>query len=68
MELREGMLLQLLHHDLNCLIQLRIVSLAIRGGIKIYFNVWSHAMILHFPLAFEAVNSGSRRGDVASVD
>src|SRR5271170_4953102 len=66
--LRQGMLLQLLHHDLDCLIELRVVSLAIGSRVEIDFDVWSYSVILHFPLAFETIDSAPRRRHMTSVE
>ena len=62
------MLFQLLHHHLDRFVELRVVALALGRRVEIDFIVWGDAVILNFPLAFEAVDSGSRRRDVAAVE
>src|SRR5258706_14577414 len=67
LELRQRVLLQLLHHYFDRLVELRIVPITIGGGVEIDFNVWSDANILHFPIALEAINRRTRRADQPSV-
>src|SRR5258706_3855481 len=67
LELRQRVLLQLLHHYFNRLVELRIVPVAIGGRIEIDFNVRSDANILHFPFAFEPINRRTRPSDKAPV-
>src|SRR5258706_4489556 len=67
LELRQRMLFQLLHHHLDCFIELRIVPVAISGWVEIDVIVWSDADILNLPFALKAVNCRSWRGDKASI-
>src|SRR5208283_3758610 len=62
------MLFQLLHHDFDCFVELRVASVAVRGGVEVDFIIWSDADILHFPLPLEAVDRGPRRRNVTAVE
>src|SRR5437899_5686501 len=62
------MLLQLLHHYLDGLFELRIVPCAPCGGFKVNFNVRRDAVVFHFPLTVQAVDGRTRRGDAPAVN
>ncbi len=66
--LRQRMFLQLLHHDLDCFIELRVMSLTISRGVEIDLKVGSDAVILHFPFAFEPVDRGSRCRNITAIE
>ena len=62
------MLFQLLHHDLDGLIELGVVSLTVSRWIEIHFVVRRNAVVLHFPLAVQAVDCGAWSGNAAAVE
>jgi hypothetical protein len=62
------MLLQLLHHDLNSLVELRVVTLAECRRIEIDIVIRRYAAVFDLPFAIEAVNGGARRRDAAAVE
>src|SRR5271169_5589111 len=62
------MLLQLLHYHLDGFLELRVAAGAPRCGFEIDFDVGRNTLVFHFPVAVEAVDSGARCGDSASVD
>src|ERR1700731_2716221 len=62
------MLFQLLHHDLDGLVELRVVSLTECCRIEIDIVIRRYAGVFDLPLAIEAVNRGARRGDAAAVE
>ena len=60
-------LLQRFQRHLHGLFQLRIVASGHRRRIIFHFNVRRDAVILHFPLAVQAVNRHPRRGNAAAI-
>src|SRR5207249_2592072 len=65
---REGMLFQLLHHDLDSFVELRVFSLAECSRIQFDVVVRGRAMVFDFPVAVEAVKSGTGGGDASAVE
>ena len=62
------MLFQLLHHDFDGFLELRVVALAEGCGIEVNFDIGRDTVILHFPLAVEAIDGSARRGDPAAIN
>ncbi len=67
LDLWERMFFQLLHNDLNRFLELSIMTLAEGRRVKVDFDVGRNTLVLNFPIAVEAVNSGSRCGHMAPV-
>ena len=60
---RHRVLLQLLHHDRDCPLQLHIVT---RGHIfrqLLHFDIRWDAVTFHLPLAVQTIDPVARRGD-----
>src|SRR5580704_12210895 len=64
---RERMLLKRIQHDLDSLLELRIVAFANELGIELDFDIGRDATVLHFPFALGSVNGPSWRRDAAAV-
>src|SRR5580658_2278623 len=62
------MLLQLLHDHFDCSLELRVVALPPGSGFEIDFNIRRDAVVFDLPVAVEAVDSRSWRGNVPAVD
>ena len=68
LDLRQGMLFQLLHHHFNCFLQLRVAALPESRGIKINFHIGRDTVILDFPIAVQSIDRGAWRSDMAAVN
>src|SRR5579872_807040 len=67
-DLRQRMLLQLLHYDFDCFFELRVATLAPCGGFQVDLDIRRDAMILDLPIAVEAVDCGTRRCYATAID
>src|SRR5207253_3478552 len=61
MRMRKRVLLQLFHHHLNGLLQLRIAALKSEFRIELRFDIRGDTVIFHFPLAIGIPDAGARR-------
>src|ERR1700746_1023856 len=67
LKLRQRVFFQLLHHNLDGLIELGIASLTVSRRIEIYFVVRRDSVVLDFPLAVETVDRTAKSCNVATV-
>jgi len=65
--LRQRILLQLIHDDLYCFFQLRIVAATDGMRVQIDFHIGSDAVVFHVPVAVGAPKGHARSGNEAAV-
>src|SRR5262245_53967187 len=68
LRLRRGrMIFKLFEEQVDCFLELWVVSCAPRSRVHFDFDVWRDTVILDFPLAFRCVETEVRRGDRAAI-
>lgn len=60
-------LLEFLHQDIDCFLELEVVAFAPSFWIKLHFDVGLHAVIFHLPGAFGVEEGDAGRGHEAAV-
>src|SRR5580698_6776810 len=67
-DLRQWMLLELLHDHFDRLVELSVLALAVGARLELNVDIRRHTVVFHFPFALHSVDRGTRRGDGTAID